>query len=309
MDKHTRPSNETRANSAFFAVMETAPLGLLISAALGLAIVGVFQFIFYLMVIPSDWPAALSTTLSVCLALFFEGLGFYFLVTTVRDFAAGARKEGWLGLAATVILWAYALWEGWHISMAFDTDNPEGFAAIFGIVGTIICIVRVVELRITLTVTSAVKRHAAEAMAKMKMDDLVSSYNSLLEELNAYREMETAAAAQKAELQRLQEEANQETKRKQQEENMAELARLRRKLATAEKTDAAGSAGIGKVSRPLVERKAIEFIKKNGGMKPSQANIAQMIGVTTRSIRSAFPNGSWDAFISTLQTADQHAHV
>ena len=147
---------EERATTAFRRVMDTAPMGLLICAALGLLIVGVFQYIFYIGVLPTGWCHALRAALSGALAAFFEGLGFYFLVATVRDFSAGHQREGYIGLTATFILWIYAIWEAHHISVAFDAGGK--YWAIMGIIGTIVCVVRVVELRITLTVTSATRR-------------------------------------------------------------------------------------------------------------------------------------------------------
>lgn len=304
-------SAEERATGAFFKVMESAPMGLLISAALGLAIVGVFQFIFYFQVIPNDWPSTLRSVLSVSLALFFEGLGFYFLVTTVRDFSGNARKEGWIGLGATFLLWGYALWEATHIASAFDSDTVESFWSILGIIGTIICVVRVVELRITLTVTSSVKRKSERAEAEAAIKLLEESNEKMFLELRAFRtkQAEQEAAQKQAEelqrkqteeLLRLQAEAADAEQRKLFEEAQEEMQQLRRKLDRVEKKDSATGVAVGKVSREIIQRKAAEYIRKNG-ITPTQETVAALTNVTAKSIRNHFPNGSWGQFISSIQ--------
>lgn len=309
----TRPtSTEDRANSAFFKVMESAPMGLLISAALGLAIVGVFQFIFYFQVIPADWSATLRSVLSASLAVFFEGLGFYFLVTTVRDFSGGARREGYIGLGATCLLWAYALWECTHIASAFDNDQPEGYWSIYGIIGTIICVVRVVELRITLTVTSAIKRKHAHDEAEEQIVRLSETNSLLLKEVEQFRlndelaEMERQImrdrASKEAEtLRQLEAEKAEALQRKQLDSALEELESMRRKLERTEKKEL-GASGVQKVSRELVKRKALEYMRKNDGMLPSQEIMATLIKCTAKSIRNHFPNGSWPEFLQELES-------
>ena len=237
-------TDEQRTNTLFYRVMESAPLWLLIFAALGLAIAGVFQFLFYLHILPTAWPSALTSCISAALALFFEGLGFYFLVTTVRDFSAGARREGAIGLTATFLLWAYALWECVHISASFDSNTPESFWSICGILGTIVCLVRIVELRITLTVTSAYQRIdevaviTAELEADRKQLEIVTGKLLHLEaekQAANNRKLE-AEKRQQEEQQRLFELEQAEIRRQQEEqlrEAIEEAERLRRQLARA----------------------------------------------------------------------------
>ncbi len=312
-------SSEERANTAFFKVMESAPMGLLISAALGLAIVGVFQFIFYFQVIPADWSATLRSVLSAALAIFFEGLGFYFLVTTVRDFSGGARKEGYLGLAATFLLWAYALWECTHIAAAFDNDHPEGFWSIYGIIGTIICVVRVVELRITLTVTSAVKRKHLHEEAALQISQLeqtnailqgeVKAFRSRQEQAEAARVSAEAARKEQAEIAAaLEAERLAEIQRKAFDDAQEELASLRRKLERSEKKEL-GTAGTQKVSRELIQQKAAEYMKRNPGLLPSQETMARLTNCTAKSIRNHFPNGSWAEFVASLEAEPELSSI
>ena len=156
-----QPTTEERAHAAFYRVMDAAPMGLLVCAALGLAIVGGFQYLFYFYILPASWGFALTAAFSASVAVFFEALGFFFLVATVRDFSAGARREGWLGLSGTILLFAYTLWECTHIAACFDRDTQQSWWAMFGIVGTIGTIVRLVEFRIALTVSSSVQRKNA----------------------------------------------------------------------------------------------------------------------------------------------------
>lgn len=298
MSTAATPSAEQRANTAFYRVMETAPMGLLVSAALGLLIVGVFQYIFYLGVLPAGWSDTLRAILSGALAAFFEGLGFYFLVATVRDFSAGHRREGYIGLLATFLLWAYALWEAHHISAAFDAGGK--YWAIMGIIGTIVCVVRVVELRITLTVTSAYRQQSALDIAIAERDDYRKQNLELTGKVNRYeaaiREEEDRKLAA-AEQQR-QREAEAAERRKQEE-----LDNLRRQLSAANRQlSAVQNDTPGKIKlQPDRAAAAIrEFMRKNKGMRPTQSQIAAALQVTERTLRTNFPNGSWDEQIEQL---------
>ena len=304
MSTATTSSAESRANTAFFRVMETAPLGLLISAALGLTIVGIFQYIFYLGVLPTGWSGALRATLSTGLAAFFEGLGFYFLVATVRDFSGGHRREGWIGLAATFLLWAYALWEAHHISAAFDQGGR--YWAIMGIIGTIVCVIRIVELRITLTVTSAVRHQQVEIQAEATIAEQRKQLDELTGKVNRYEaEKKAETDRQQAEAQRLAELEAAEAERRKQEEVETirrELASARRTITTLEKSadQSAGTSGRLKVSSDKVSAAIQDFMRKNRGMRPSREQIASAVNVDARSLRNHFPNGSLDGIIDEL---------
>ncbi len=305
-----KPSTEERAHAAFHRVMESAPMGLLVCAALGLAIIGGFQYLFYFYILPASWGFTLTAAFSASVAVFFEALGFFFLVATVRDFSAGARREGWLGLSGTILLFAYTLWECTHIAATFDRDTPESWWAMFGIVGTIGTIVRLVEFRIALTVASSVQRKNALAEAE----------NALAEERKRSLELTGKLVrfeqAEQAERQRIEQEARQaeadrlelEARRRQeawdnlqQEAAQArqEAERLRRAADRAEKkTPGIPISGTGRME---MERKASDFYKRNK-ILPTQQQVAEMVGLKdAKSVRIQFPNGSWDAFLETLE--------
>lgn len=294
----TPPTAEQRANTAFHRVMETAPMGLLLSAALGLLIVGVFQYIFYLGVLPAGWTPTLRATLSTGLAAFFEGLGFYFLVATVRDFSAGHRREGYIGLLATCLLWAYALWEAHHISAAFDQGGK--YWAIMGIIGTIVCVVRVVELRITLTVTSAYLRADALSVAESALSDYRKEVSELTGKVNRYEaEKREQEDRKQAEAERLAALEAEEAQRQQAEKWTAmekELAAAKRALSAADKN----TTGKDTINPDTVRRTAADFMRKNRGVKVSQKIAAQILNKDERTIRNAFKNGSWDAMVAEL---------
>lgn len=306
----TKTTTEERAHAAFHRVMESAPMGLLICAALGLAIIGGFQYLFYFYILPASWGFTLTAAFSASVAVFFEALGFFFLVATVRDFSAGARREGWLGLSGTILLFAYTLWECTHIAATFDRETPESWWAMFGIVGTIGTIVRLVEFRIALTVASSVQRKNALAEAENALEAERKNALVLTGKLHRFEE------AERTEKQRLQAENEQREKERieqeardrqqawdalQQEaaEARQEADRLRRAVVRAEKPP----AGIPAVStgRAEMERKATDFYKRNH-ILPTQQQVAEMVGLKdAKSVRIQFPNGSWDAFLETLE--------
>ena len=222
-------------------------------------------------------------------AAFFEALGLFFLITTVRDFSAHARREGFIGLLATCLLWVYAVWEATHVAAAFDRDTPESYMAVFGIIGTIVCIVRIVELRIALTVTSAVQR-----------TDYRKQLNELAGKVNRYEaEMKAEEDRKKAEADRLAQLEAAEAERRKEEEIATmrrELAAARRELSKVEATP----GGKIKVSAEKVNAAIRDFMRKNRGMKPSRAQIAAAVQVDERSLRNHFPNGSLDTVIEQL---------
>lgn len=305
-----RPTTEERAHTLFNRVMESAPMGLLVCAALGLTIVGVFQFIYYFSVLPGGWNFTLITAISTALATFFEALGFYFLVTTVRDFSSGARKEGWIGLCATFLLWGYALWECRHIAARFSAHTPETYWSILGIIATITCIVRVVEFRIALTVTSAVQRKNALAEAENALDQERKRALELTGKLAHFEQ------AERTEKQRIQEETEQREKERAEAESLrrqqawdalqqeaaearSEVERLRRAAERAEKK-APGIPIVG-TGRADMEREAAKFFLRNN-IHPTQQQVAEMVGLKdAKSVRLQFPNGSWEAFLGTLE--------
>jgi len=302
---HSLPAQlnaEDRANSAFFKVMQSAPMGLLISAALGFALVGIFQFLFYLDVLPNRWQPALLWVLSIGLSAFFEGLAFFFLLTTVRDFSAGAKREGWIGALASLLLLTYCMWEAHHIAGKFDDNTPEGYWTIAGIVGTITVILRVVELRIALTVTHEYKRKSALAVAENKVLEMGRDIQDLATELLEYKRKEEAEALrleQEAEMQ-LQQEMRRIEAEKESAHQMVlqEAERLKRQLAAFERTK---GVPITSVSAEDMKRKAREFYERNG-IPPTQQQVAEMCGLKdAKSVRLKFPNGTWERYILSMK--------
>ena len=305
-----KPTTEDRAHAVFHSVMESAPMGLLLCAALGLAIIGGFQFLFYFYILPAAWGFPLTATFSASIAIFFEGLGFFFLVATVRDFSAGARKEGWLGLSGTVLLFAYTLWECTHIATQFDGATPESWWAIFGIVGTIGTIVRIVEFRIALTVASSAKRKSTLSEAETALSEERKRTLELTGKLVRFEQAELAEnqRTQEEKEQREKERIEQEARDRQQAwdtllqeaaEARQETERFRRVAERAEKKPP--GIPITNTGRAEMERKAADFYKRNN-ILPTQQQLAEMVGLKdAKSVRIQFPNGSWDAFLEGLE--------
>jgi hypothetical protein len=289
-------TTEQRANTAFSNIMDSAPMGLLVTAALGLLLAGVFQFLFYFTVLPERWNSILLISLSAGLAAFFEGLGFYFLVTTVRDFSAGARREGWIGILATLLLWAYAIVEAQHIAAAFDRDTLESYWAILSIIGTIVCIVRIVEVRITLTVTSAAKRAKEERTLLQQLAEQQQLLDAVSGKLAIYeKEKERAELAELA-LQQQETEQRAEEERRRIADMERENQRLRRQLESAPQGRKLSSG----TSREAMEAAARKFYKTSG-ILPTQGQVAQMLGLRDgKSVRLQFPNGSWIALMQSI---------
>jgi hypothetical protein len=297
------PSAEERTNSMFFKVMETTPMGLLIGAALGLVIAGVFQYIFYLSILPSSWSLLLRTALSTGLALFFELLAFYFLVATVRDFSSGAKREGWIGVSASILLLSYCTWEAIHIASVFDNNTPEGFWAICSILGTIILAVRVVELRITLTVSSAYKQKDRVQELQSEILNLTEQLARTSEQLQHYLDIDAEAEEKRIRLAQLEAEEAQREKEEQYRQAQQELARLRKR------SEASGAENRKQsISQAEILKVAFRhFDPVSGKLKVTREVIAAELKTTTRTISEKFKNGTLEAALKHLAEKRQQA--
>ena len=299
-----RTSNtaEQKTNTLFFGIMETTPMGLLIGAALGLLIAGVFQFIFYLTILPPTWSLLLRTCLAGGLAVFFELLAFFFLVATVRDFSSGAKREGWIGVSASLLLLSYCGWEAIHIASVFDNNTSEGFWAICSILGTIILAVRVVELRITLTVSSAYKKEDTSEALQATIETLTLENGSLRVQLQKYLDAEAEVEQNKLRIQqiRMQEEA--EAKEAENRANIAELNRLRKALEKTEGDKKPIRNGVVLDSEVL--NAAFRYFDLNTRkLTVTRERIAAECNTTTRTLSTRFPNGSLEAKLLMMAEA------
>lgn len=293
------PTTEERTNSLFFRVMETTPMGLLIGAALGLIIAGVFQFIFYLSILPPTWSVLLRTSISGSLAVFFELLAFFFLVATVRDFSSGHRREGWIGVSASLLLLAYCAWEAIHISSLFDNNTSEGFWAICSILGTIILAVRVVELRITLTVSSAYKQKDQVAELNATIQQLQATLASTSAKLQHYLNIEAEAEANRLRLLELEQEQAERQKEEQYRQAQSELTRLRRMVERSEVSPADNRKKT--LTQSEILKAAFPYFDPNTGkLKVTREVIAAAVKTTTRTISEKFKNGTLEAALRQM---------
>lgn len=294
-------SAEEKTNSLFFRIMETTPMGLLIGAALGLIIAGVFQFIFYLSILPPTWSILLRTSLSVSLAVFFELLAFFFLVATVRDFSSSARREGWIGVSASILLLSYCAWEAVHIASLFDNNTTQGFWSICSILGTIILAVRVVELRITLTVTSAYKQKNQMEELRQAFINLEAEAATTQHKLQYFLNLEAEAAANKQRLLQLEAAEAEAAKEQQYKQAIAEAARLRRMVEKSEATTNTNrKPGISQSE--ILKAAFRHFDPKTGKLKVTREVIAAELKTTTRTISTYFKNGTLEESLRQMAT-------
>lgn len=282
-----------RAITLFARVMGSAPTGLLLCAALGLALVGVFQFKYYEAALPDFLGEWLIILLSFGISIFVESLGFFLLVATVRDYSSGARKEGTLGLLATILLYAFSMWEAYTVSVRFAENDHPRFLSLFSLIGTIVTIVRVVEFRIALTVTATETQRKkndllSEENAALKMEilELRGAVSRFEQEKKA---RETAEVAENERIAKESERIQREDQERKQKERDAELSRLR-KIA----------AGISQDKSPdrrgKILAKAREILHKEGRI-PTKREIETALGFSQGSVKYYFPNGSYEAAI------------
>jgi len=112
-----------------------------------LIVFGVLSFI-VLGVYATDYYADLNTrrfgsfgglVIAICLSLIIEGGRFAFLLASVRDFSIGNKKNGWLGLIASILLVVHDITVSWKISHlwssehALDYFNMLLFLVLFGL--------------------------------------------------------------------------------------------------------------------------------------------------------------------------------
>lgn len=301
-----RTNSEERTNSLFFSIMETTPMGLLIGAALGLVIAGVFQFIFYLSILPPTWSVLLRISLSAGLAIFFELLAFFFLVATVRDFSASAKREGWIGVGASMLLLAYCAWEAVHISSTFDNDTAEGFWSLCSILGTIILAVRVVELRITLTVTSAYKRQNEAVTAAEIIQQITEEKERISGQLARYLDAEAQMEQERERLRTLELAETERQKDEQRLTALQEVERLRRQLAKATSDTSAAQNRKPSITPSDILKTAFRYFdQSNGRLTVTRERIAADLNISTRTLSTYFPNGTLLEKVKTLAESNQ----
>jgi len=281
----TKLNAEERATALFTRMTEFGPMGLMIGAALALMVAGAFQYRFYLLVIPAEWGGLSQQVLSVLIATAFECLAFFFLVTTVRDFGKGARKEGWIGSSATALLLAYSLFECHHIASAFDGNDPEKFLWIFGVLGTVIIIVRVVEFRIAVTVSSSLNRDNAVRDLSEKIGNLEKEILTLKgENFRLMSEKNERDEKELLEKQRIEREESDRKKR-------AEAARIK------ELERLAGLKSSGSIpgdKRKMILDKARQMQQENGKV-PGKSELEKILNFSEGTVKYYFPNGSFQA--------------
>lgn len=274
-------------------------MGLLIGAALGLLIAGVFQFIFYLTILPPTWSIVLRTSLATGLAVFFELLAFFFLVATVRDFSSGAKREGWIGVSASLLLLSYCAWEAIHIASVFDNDTPDGFWAICSILGTIILAVRVVELRITLTVSSAYKKADTDQSLQAIINDMMAENGSILLQLQKYQAEEAEVEANRILVQQLQQQEAEAQRQAEIASNMKELEKLRKAMAAIESEKKPIRNSV-QLESEIVAAAFRYFDPLSGKLTATREKIAAECNTTTRTLSTKFPNGSLEAQLQRM---------
>ncbi len=105
--------------------------GLVKASSPSLIIFGVLSFL-VLGIYATDYYAALNTprfgsfgglVIGICLSLIIEGGRFAFLLASVRDFSIGNKKNGWLGLIASVFLVIHDLTVSWKIAHLWSAEN------------------------------------------------------------------------------------------------------------------------------------------------------------------------------------------
>lgn len=271
-------------------------MGLLIGAALGLLIAGVFQFIFYLNILPATWSVLLRTCLATGLAVFFEILAFFFLVATVRDFSAGAKREGWIGVSASLLLLSYCGWEAIHIASVFDNNTEEGFWSICSILGTIILAVRVVELRITLTVSSAYKKADSDKSAQALISELQSKLESKSIKLQAYLDAEEEAEQNRVLAAQVREAEATAKREEEVRAAMKELEKLRKQLSASEENQKPTRNTKGLRSE-IIEAAFRHYNPNTQKLSVTREVIASLCNTTTRTISSHFPNGTLETVL------------
>ena len=89
--------------------------------------------------------------IAVCISLIIEGGRFAFLLASVRDFSIGQKKNGWLGLIASLLLVIHDLTVSWKIAHLWSEKNQLDY---FNLLLFLVLFGLAVEIRLVIAFSS-----------------------------------------------------------------------------------------------------------------------------------------------------------
>jgi len=90
-------------------------------------VLGVYATDYYYQLNLLRFSSFSALVLAIAIALIVEGGRFAFLLASVRDFSTGNKKNGWLGLLASIFLVIHDITVSWKISQLWSERNATAY--------------------------------------------------------------------------------------------------------------------------------------------------------------------------------------
>lgn len=296
-------SNPSATPTAFKRLLRFAHPGLLVAAAILLAVQGFLTSKYYHDALGTQvFSADIRTWVAAAASIGFKLLAFGLLFISVLDFSEGRKRVGKWGFLATGVLNLYFVYES-HSMASMWAETPEAYWHIFPMLLSETLMVLFVEWRLAFSVGQAQESENHLAVAAQREQALSERLAAALSELSALQAEKTESEnAQRAEQQRIAEQAatlaarqaeQQEQEREQREAQMqSEIQRLQRRLAVAEKSDTGKTKKPG--TRQTLLETAVRLTQQNGTF-PTIRAIEDAAGFSDGTAKYHFPNGSLQA--------------
>lgn len=125
---------------------------LIIFGLLSFLVLGIYAMDYYAQLNSSRFGYAGGMAMGFFLAAIIEGGRFAFLLASVRDFSIGNKRNGWLGLVASIFLVVHDLTVSWKVAHLW---SPENAMAYFNLLLFLVLFGLFVEIRLVMAFSSS----------------------------------------------------------------------------------------------------------------------------------------------------------
>lgn len=263
-------------------------IGLILTAAVSLIVVAVLKGWYFYQIFEHFRSQVIAVFLPVSIAIASQLIRFVFLLSSAKDLARGNMLGAALGGVASIGMIVYEISEAHHWVAYWSAGNAQAatplfYAFCFLILSALFCEGRlcIALLPEKYTVRKA-EMELREAVTKAQGEN--ATLAKMVQELAAFK------AEIEAEKQRIEQEKSERQRAERQraeQEKDRELKRLQEQIRQIGNDGNAGTGG-----KKEIEQEVKRFREKHS-RTPTQNEIAEVLGISPRTLRLKYPNGSW----------------
>ncbi len=267
-------------------------IGLIITAAVSLIVVAVLKGWYFYQIFEHFRSQVIAVFLPVAIAIASQMIRFVFLLSSAKDLGRGNMLGATLGGIASIGMIIYEISEATHWVDFWSVGNagvrmPLFYAFCFLILAALFCEAR---LCIALLPEKYTMRKA-ETVLRAQLEEKEKTIVDVTDKMRHLFAYKAEIEAQKQAKTEEEERQRQAAKQKAEQEKDRELRRLQELVK-----DMKEGVKLTPTSREGILQAAKEFVKENGRV-PTQAEIAETLSISARTVRNQFPNGSWQTSI------------